>query len=156
MDFVRSYNYFCFTFRFQASGIFRKKSDVYSFGIVLFELITGQPAIIRRVPEEDTHILNWINPLIQAGDIQNIVDPRLKGEFNTNSAWEAVEIAMSCVRPVVAVQRPDMSKVLAELKECFAGQEKSQRIATEGTTTRALLETTSPPQHESEISLYAR
>ncbi|KAE7999159.1 hypothetical protein FH972_003626 [Carpinus fangiana] len=136
---------------FQASGTFNKKSDVYSFGIILFELITGQPAIIRG-PVKNNHIFDWINPLIERGDIQNIVDPRLDGEFNTNSAWKAMEIAMSCIAPV-AIQRPDMSNVLAELKECLA-QERSRTIATEGITSRILLKRT--PELESEMAPQAR
>uniref|UniRef100_A0A2N9FBL9 Protein kinase domain-containing protein n=1 Tax=Fagus sylvatica TaxID=28930 RepID=A0A2N9FBL9_FAGSY len=103
---------------FQASGNVNRKSDVYSFGIVLFELITGRPAIIIE-PKEHIHIVDWVYPIIESGDIQNIIDPKLQGEFHTNSAWKAVEIAMSCV-PTAAIQRPDMSEVLAELKECLA------------------------------------
>ena len=127
---------FCFTCRYQASENFSKKSDVYSFGIVLFELIPGQPAIIRG-PERNTHILDWVYPNIESGDIQNVVDPRLQGEFHTNSAWKAVEIGMSCIPPI-AVQRPDMSQILVELKECLAlemAHAKSQRVATEGNKT---------------------
>ncbi|KAK0595963.1 hypothetical protein LWI29_011494 [Acer saccharum] len=108
-----------------ACGISNKKSDVYSFGVILFELITGQPAL-KRGPEEDRYILQWATPVIERGDIQNIVDPKLQDEFNTNAAWKIVEIAMSCVRPT-AVQRPDISHVLAELKECLAIELTSRR-----------------------------
>ena len=108
----------CFTYRYQASGNFSKKSDVYSFGIVLFELITGRPAIMRGL-EKNIHILDWIYPIIESGDIQSVVDPRLQGKFHTNSAWKAVEIALSCIPPIASL-RPDISQVLAELKECLA------------------------------------
>ncbi|GLT72856.1 hypothetical protein SLA2020_447550 [Shorea laevis] len=55
----------------------------------------------------------------QTGDIKNIVDPKLRGNFNINSAWKAVEIAMTCVSPT-STKRPTMSEVVAELKECLA------------------------------------
>ncbi|XP_038706230.1 probable LRR receptor-like serine/threonine-protein kinase At1g05700 isoform X2 [Tripterygium wilfordii] len=103
---------------YQSTGNFNKKSDVYSFGIILLELITGRP-VITRGDESGTYMLEWVNPLIERGDIQGIVDGRLQCEFNTNVAWKALEIAMSCVRPT-AIQRSDMSRVLAELKECLA------------------------------------
>ena len=122
----------CFTYRSQASGKLNKKSDVYSFGIVLFELITGHPAIMRK-REKNTHILDWVYPVIESGDIGGIVDSRLHGEFHTNSAWKVVEIAMSCI-PSAAIQRPDMSQVLVELKECLAlemAHGSSQTMATE-------------------------
>ena len=122
----------CFTYRSQASGKLNKKSDVYSFGIVLFELITGRPAIMRKL-EKNTHILDWVYPVIESGDIGSIVDSRLYGEFYTNSVWKAVEIAMSCI-PSIAIQRPDMSQVLVELKECLVlemAHGSSQTMATE-------------------------
>ncbi|KAL3565650.1 hypothetical protein D5086_033696, partial [Populus alba] len=102
---------------FRASGNLNKKSDVYSFGILLCELITGQPPIIKGC-KGHTHILQWVSPLIERGDIQSIIDPRLQGEFNTNCAWKVLEIALSCVPPT-SIQRPDMSDILGELKECL-------------------------------------
>ncbi|KAK4590859.1 hypothetical protein RGQ29_021164 [Quercus rubra] len=114
---------------YQASGNFNKKSDVYSFGIVLFELITGRPAIMRGL-EKNIHILDWIYPIIESGDIQSVVDPRLQGKFHTNSAWKAVEIALSCIPPIASL-RPDISQVLAELKECLALEMTNASLATE-------------------------
>ncbi|KAI6671855.1 hypothetical protein NL676_006740 [Syzygium grande] len=115
---------------FHTSGNLSKKSDLYSFGVVLFELISGRPAIMRSPEGSSMHILHWVTPLIKRGDIQSIVDPRLNGQFSINSAWKAVEIAMSCV-PMMAVQRPDMNLVLSELKESLMaeiGSGRSQRI----------------------------
>ncbi|GLU22319.1 hypothetical protein SLE2022_384060 [Rubroshorea leprosula] len=112
---------------FHSSRVINKKSDVYSFGIVLLELVSGQPVITRG--EEAIHIIEWINPLIEIGDIRKIIDPRLQGEFNINAAWKAMEIAMSCVLPI-GIQRPDMSCVLSELKECLElemGSKETQR-----------------------------
>ncbi|XP_011002844.1 PREDICTED: probable LRR receptor-like serine/threonine-protein kinase At1g05700 isoform X2 [Populus euphratica] len=103
---------------FRASGNFNKKSDVYSFGILLCELLTGQPPLIRG-HQGHTHILQWVSPLVERGDIQSIIDSRLQGEFSTNCAWKALEIALSCVPPT-STHRPDMSDVLGELKECLA------------------------------------
>ncbi|KAK4778046.1 hypothetical protein SAY87_018233 [Trapa incisa] len=103
---------------FQISGNLNKKSDVFSFGIILFELITGYPAVMRSANGNAMHILQWVIPIIERGDVQSIVDPRLNGNFSVNSAWMLVEIAMSCIPPT-AIQRPDISGILAELKECW-------------------------------------
>ncbi|KAG6727762.1 hypothetical protein I3842_02G140800 [Carya illinoinensis] len=142
--------------RSHATGNSNKKNDVYSFGIILFELISGRPAIIRG-SMEDTHILKWVIPLIERGDIQNIVDPRLEGEFNTNSAWKAAEIAMFCTLPT-AIQRPDMSQVSIELKECLdllMAHGRSQKFNIEGRTSGLSLEAI-PVDLESDIAALAR
>ncbi|CAK7356801.1 unnamed protein product [Dovyalis caffra] len=53
------------------------------------------------------------------GDIMSIVDPRLRGDFNINSAWKIVEIAVACVSSTSA-RRPTMNQVVIELNECLA------------------------------------
>jgi serine/threonine protein kinase len=110
--------FFCFRNRFQRTGNTTKKNDIYSFGIILFELITGKKALVRA-SGENTHILQWVLPIIKRGDIRNIVDTRLQGEFSINSAWNIVEIAMSCISQN-AVERPDISQILVELNECLS------------------------------------
>ncbi|KAI9107842.1 hypothetical protein K1719_021178 [Acacia pycnantha] len=91
-----------------------EKSDVYSFGIVLLELITGQRAIIKG--QENTHIVNWATPFVERGDLRQIVDPRVQGDFDFGSMWKAVEAAIACVSPT-SIQRPTMSYIVPELKE---------------------------------------
>ncbi|KAG6593498.1 putative leucine-rich repeat receptor-like protein kinase, partial [Cucurbita argyrosperma subsp. sororia] len=87
--------------RVHLSRNFIKKSDVYSFGIILLELITGHPAIIKS-SEVNTHIVDWVKPLISEGNIENIVDPRLEGSIESCSAKKFVELALSCTLPTSA------------------------------------------------------
>ncbi|KAK7373135.1 hypothetical protein VNO80_06533 [Phaseolus coccineus] len=109
------------------SGILNKRSDVYSFGVILLELITGQPAI-RGTPEKPSHIHSWVKSKLEAGDIQAIVDPRLEGNYHVASAWKFLDIAMSCL-PHVAIQRPDISHITSELKDCLSLEVSLQRTA---------------------------
>ncbi|KAL1293041.1 hypothetical protein AAHE18_19G043100 [Arachis hypogaea] len=108
---------------FQRVGCLNKKSDIYSTGIILLELISGRPAISREAKGEAIHILEWVRPIFERGDdddIQNIVDSRLlQGEFNVDSARKVVQIAVSCASPTAA-ERPDINQVLVELKECLS------------------------------------
>ncbi|XP_060667997.1 LRR receptor-like serine/threonine-protein kinase IOS1 isoform X2 [Ziziphus jujuba] len=94
-----------------------EKSDVYSFGVVLLQIITSQPAISKR--EERTHISQWVGNMVVNGDIRSVVEPNLQGDFEVNSVWKAVEIAMACVSPTSS-QRPNMNQVVIELKDCLA------------------------------------
>lgn len=80
------------------------------------QLITGHPAIIKS--HNNTHIVDRVRPILSRGDIRDIVDPRLQGNFNTNSAWKAVEIAMACV-PYKVTERPTMNLVVMDLKQCL-------------------------------------
>lgn len=115
-----------------------EKSDVFSFGIVLLKLITGQPAIIKT--SEGIHIPQWVSPLIvRRGEITTVADLRLKEEYNVNFAWKAVEIAMACTLDT-SIERPTMSNVVNELKECLApekAREQTLSLRREETDTRS-------------------
>ncbi|XP_040959153.1 probable LRR receptor-like serine/threonine-protein kinase MEE39 [Gossypium hirsutum] len=106
-----------------ASGTLNKKSDVYSFGIILFELITGLSVQIKNT-ERIMHIVEWVTPMIEEGDIRKIIDPRLGNDFDVNAAWKAVEIAMWCAQRT-SKQRPDISQVIAELKGCIGRNDEN-------------------------------
>ncbi|XP_010244372.1 PREDICTED: probable LRR receptor-like serine/threonine-protein kinase At4g29180 [Nelumbo nucifera] len=102
---------------YYVSSKLNEKSDVFSFGIVLLELITGQPPIIKS--SESVHIIQWVGNMLERGEIRNIVDPRLQGDFDINSIWKATEIAIACT-PSTSIRRPTMNYVLTELKDCLA------------------------------------
>ncbi|CAH8280256.1 unnamed protein product [Arabidopsis lyrata] len=93
-----------------------EKSDVYSFGIVLLEMITNQPVINQTT--ENSLITQWVGFQINRGDILEIMDPNLRKDYDINSAWRALELAMSCANPSSS-KRPSMSQVIHELKECI-------------------------------------
>ncbi|XP_054784029.1 probable LRR receptor-like serine/threonine-protein kinase PAM74 [Prosopis cineraria] len=138
---------------FHSSGNLNKKSDVYSFGIILLELMTGRPAMIG-MPGNTSHVADWVTPKLRSGDIQSIMDPRLEGKFNTASAWRFLEMAMSCVLPT-AIQRPDISLVVAELRECLALEISLENAeSNSGISSSAL--SISFSQSESDLAPYAR
>ncbi|KAH7565371.1 hypothetical protein JRO89_XS09G0197500 [Xanthoceras sorbifolium] len=105
--------------QYYVSNRLTEKSDVYSFGVVLLEIITSKSAIARINEREKTHLSQWVNSLLTQGDIRNIVDPRLQGNFDVNSVWKAVEVAMACLSPA-GNRRPTMNVVVMELNKCLA------------------------------------
>ncbi|KMZ67170.1 hypothetical protein ZOSMA_275G00020 [Zostera marina] len=56
--------------------------------------------------------------MLERGEIDKIVDPMLNGDYDTNSAWKALEIALSCILPK-SIQRPLMFDIVKQLKECL-------------------------------------
>ncbi|XWS20199.1 hypothetical protein CRYUN_Cryun31cG0079400 [Craigia yunnanensis] len=97
-----------------------EKSDVYSFGVVLLEIITNRPVIARTI-DEPTHISHWVGSMLSNGDIENIVDSRLQGDFEINSVWKAIEVAMACLSPA-STKRPTMNQVVMELSQCLLAE----------------------------------
>ncbi|KFK35821.1 hypothetical protein AALP_AA4G041600 [Arabis alpina] len=93
-----------------------EKSDVYSFGVVLLEIITNQRVIDQS--RERPHIGEWVELMVAKGDIRNITDPSLKGDYHSDSVWKFVELAMACYNALPS-NRPTMSQVVIELIECL-------------------------------------
>ncbi|KAK8469752.1 hypothetical protein PHAVU_005G163901 [Phaseolus vulgaris] len=102
---------------YHSSNRLTQKGDVYSFGVVLLEIITNQSVMAGN--EENGHISERVSSMISTGDMRGIVDSRLEGNFDINSAWKALEIAMACVSPNPN-ERPMMSVVVIELQESLA------------------------------------
>jgi len=103
-----------------------EKSDVYSFGIVLLELLTNQSVIDRN--RRISHITQWVGSELNGGDITKIMDPKLNGDYDSRSAWRALELAMSCADPTSA-KRPTMSHVVIELKECIVSENSKRNMS---------------------------
>ncbi|PRQ46753.1 putative transferase, protein kinase RLK-Pelle-LRR-I-1 family [Rosa chinensis] len=116
---------------YYSSHKLNEKSDVYSFGVVLLELITGQPAVIRS--DERIHIVQWVSPELQKGDIASVVDQRMEGDFDVNSVWKAFEISMTCTTRT-SQQRATMGFVLSELKQCLEMELSRNRERNSGLT----------------------
>uniref|UniRef100_A0A0D3DGR2 non-specific serine/threonine protein kinase n=1 Tax=Brassica oleracea var. oleracea TaxID=109376 RepID=A0A0D3DGR2_BRAOL len=98
-----------------------EKSDVYSFGIVLLEIITGRRSIMKTDDGDKMNVVHYVEPFLEIGDIDGVVDERLHGDFSSNSAWKFVEIAMTCVKDR-GVHRPTMNQIVSDLKQCLAAE----------------------------------
>ncbi|XXG57277.1 hypothetical protein AAC387_Pa03g4479 [Persea americana] len=105
-----------------------QKSDVYGFGVVLLEMITGLPPIIRSSTNyEKKNLVDWASPIIATKDIQAILDPRLEGDYDANSLLKVAGIALACTSPR-SIERPTMTDIVAELKD-YLGTETIAEIS---------------------------
>ncbi|XP_074573926.1 putative leucine-rich repeat receptor-like serine/threonine-protein kinase At2g19230 [Curcuma longa] len=91
-----------------------EKSDVYSYGVVLLELITGLPPIVPGT--ENILLTQWVLQRLARGNIEDVVDPRLEGEYDINCVWKCADIALKCTAQT-SKERPTMTEVLMQLKE---------------------------------------
>jgi hypothetical protein len=110
----------------------------------MLQIITSRPAIIS-LSNDRTHIGSWVNAMVKNGDIESIVDPRLRGDFDINSVWKAVEVSLACVSSS-ANKRPNMSQMVSELKECLA-VEQNRRTASRVTDSTTSIEALSITMH---------
>lgn len=92
------------------------KSDVFSFGVVLLELLTGQPPLVPGSGKP--HIIQQVASTLVRWTIDEVVDQRLEGDFEVNSAWKLAELAKQCTARAGS-KRPTMTEVVAELKDCL-------------------------------------
>ncbi|XP_074574874.1 putative LRR receptor-like serine/threonine-protein kinase At2g28960 [Curcuma longa] len=95
------------------TGHVSKASDVYSFGIILLEMISGQPPIIRG-PEVQQRIVEWIS--LRVGDGADFVDTRMNKYYDPSSVWKVLQLALSCTNSS-ASRRPRMAEVVIQLEE---------------------------------------
>ncbi|GJN14998.1 hypothetical protein PR202_gb01882 [Eleusine coracana subsp. coracana] len=97
-----------------------EKSDVYSFGVVLLELITGQPPILQD--PQPINVIQWTEQCLAQGDIKDVVDKRMRGDYNANVVWKVMDVALKCTARE-PTRRPTMTDVMAQLQECLRIEE---------------------------------
>lgn len=104
---------------YASSGKLTERSDVFSFGVVLLELITGRKPVDASRPMGDESLVEWARPLLSraldTGDLEGLVDPRLKMKLDEVEMFRMVEAAAACIRHS-ASRRPRMSQVVRVLE----------------------------------------
>ena len=96
-------------------GKVSESCDVYSFGILLLELVTGRKPIEKLPGGVKRTITEWAEPLITKGKFRDLVDPKLRGNFDENQVKQAINVAALCVQSEPE-KRPNMKQVVNLLK----------------------------------------
>ncbi|XP_024027034.1 nodulation receptor kinase-like [Morus notabilis] len=92
------------------------KSDVFSFGVVLLEIISGREPLNIRRPRNEWSLVEWAKQHARETNIDEIVDPSIKGGYHAEAMWRVVEMALLCIEPF-SVYRPSMADIVRELED---------------------------------------
>ncbi|CAL9014245.1 unnamed protein product [Prunus brigantina] len=95
-----------------------EKSDVYSFGVVLCEVLCARPAVMHNVEIRQINLAKWAKSCHRDGELDQIIDPSIRGEIEIQSLNKFVEIAMSCMNDS-GIERPSMNDVVKGLELAF-------------------------------------
>ncbi|CAH8332538.1 unnamed protein product [Eruca vesicaria subsp. sativa] len=96
-------------------GQLTDKADVYSFGVVVMEIVSGQSNTKYKGSDDEVSLINWALKLQQKGDVMEIVDPVLQGDFNKKEAVRMIKVALVCTNSSPSL-RPTMSEVVQMLE----------------------------------------
>jgi hypothetical protein len=123
------------------------------FGVVLLVLITGRPAIFTAANNaERINLVHWVQGRLLEGDIETVIDPRIRGDCDVNSLWKVAELALRCTERA-GRDRPTMAEVVEGLTESLqleGSSRSSTRCGSVGTNGSVVAEAESVGALESE------
>ncbi|KAL8141028.1 hypothetical protein V2J09_007049 [Rumex salicifolius] len=87
------------------------ETDVYAFGTFLLEVVCGRRPIERHGNDDPEVLVDWVYGCWKRGEMVNVVDPRLEGDYVKEEAEMVLKLGLICThsRPQV---RPRMRKVV--------------------------------------------
>ncbi|XP_060970362.1 nodulation receptor kinase-like [Cannabis sativa] len=94
------------------------KSDVFSFGVVLLEIISGREPLNIRRPRSEWSLVEWAKQHARESNVDEIVDPSIKGGYHAEAMWRVVEVALLCTEPY-STYRPCMADIVRELEDAL-------------------------------------
>lgn len=95
-------------------GRLTRKADIYSFGILVLEIVSGRSNTNKRLPYEEQYLLERMWRCYEQGDLIQMVDASMGGEFDVDEACKFLKIGLLCTQEMPK-DRPSMSEVVKML-----------------------------------------
>ncbi|CAO2815254.1 unnamed protein product [Amaranthus hypochondriacus] len=92
-----------------------EKSDVYSYGMVLLEIIGGRKNYDPSEPKEKAHLPSFAFKMMEQGQMNLILDPRLKIIDPDPRVNISINVALWCIQDDKSL-RPSMTRVVQMLE----------------------------------------
>ncbi|KAI4382001.1 hypothetical protein MLD38_008016 [Melastoma candidum] len=99
-------------------GYMLEKADVYSLGVLILVIVSGRrPLHVLASPMklEKANLISWCRHLAQAGDVLELVDERLNGEYSKEQATLCINLALFCLQKLPEL-RPDIGEIVKTLR----------------------------------------
>ncbi|KAI3470770.1 hypothetical protein Pfo_027433 [Paulownia fortunei] len=90
-------------------------SDVFAFGALLLEVVCGRRPIEAKAMPEELILLDWVWDKWKEGSILEVVDPRLKGEYDEIEVVVVIKLGLLCSNNAPG-KRPSMRQVVRYLE----------------------------------------
>lgn len=91
-----------------------RKADIYSFGVLLLEIVSGRSNTNRQLPAEDRYLLERAWDLYERGELEQLVDTSLNGDYDSEKALRYLKIGLICTQDMPNL-RPTMSTIVKML-----------------------------------------
>ncbi|KAG7992708.1 hypothetical protein I3843_02G140200 [Carya illinoinensis] len=95
-----------------------EKGDIYSLGVLILVIVSGRrPLHILASPMkiEKANLISWCRQLAQSGNVLELVDERLKDDYNKDQATLCINLALACLQKYPEL-RPDIGEIVKILK----------------------------------------
>nr|XP_023907720.1 putative receptor-like protein kinase At1g80870 [Quercus suber]POF16753.1 putative receptor-like protein kinase [Quercus suber] len=99
-------------------GYLMEKADIYSLGVLILVIVSGRrPLHVLASPMklEKANLISWCRQLAQVGNVLELVDERLKDDYNKDQAGLCINLALTCLQKLPEL-RPDIGEIVKILK----------------------------------------
>ncbi|XP_057979339.1 L-type lectin-domain containing receptor kinase S.4 [Malania oleifera] len=90
-------------------------SDVFAFGALLLEVVCGRRPIEPKALPEELILVDWVWDKWREGAILDVVDPKLRGEYEETEVVVALKLGLMCSNNAPGA-RPTMRQVVRFLE----------------------------------------